>query len=212
MIHIPTHIVPFQFNEQTIACYVPIELEVETWYQQQLLLNAEMPFPYWAKLWPSAIALCTYLTEHSILIKDKSVLELAAGIGLPGLIASQYARTVTISDYIPEAVTVINTSINYNQLNNVTTALIDWNHLPETLQPDVILMSDVNYDPKSFDALYLIFEQFIKKGKTIILSTPQRLWSKPFLIRLAPWFQHQQEIAVEQQGQTIYTTVWVLKK
>ena len=41
--------------------------------------------PYWAELWPSAIALSRFLFKNSSLIKDKNIIELGCGLGLTSL-------------------------------------------------------------------------------------------------------------------------------
>ena len=208
---IPTHIVPFQFNDQKIHCCVPIVETIEHWYAQERAANASTPFPYWAKVWPAALALCTFITENPSYAKDKNVLEIAAGVGLPGMIAAHFANSVTISDYIPEAIELINASIHLNQMTHVKTVLLDWNDLPQTLHPDIVLMSDISYDPNSFDQLYAVIKQLIEMQITIVLSAPQRIWSKSFLIQLLPWIHHQQEIEILQDNEITFTTVWVLK-
>jgi len=58
--------------------------------------------PYFADVWPSAIALAQYLTEHPGLVQDKIVIELGCGLGLPAIVAAKLgAARVTATDFHP---------------------------------------------------------------------------------------------------------------
>jgi predicted nicotinamide N-methyase len=50
------------------------------------------------QLWTAGIALATWLSAYDSLIRDKDVLELGSGIGLPGFACAGVARRVTLSD------------------------------------------------------------------------------------------------------------------
>ena len=59
--------------------------------------------------------------------------------------------------------------------------------MPDDFSADVLLLSDVNYDPVAFDSLYLMMEKLIQNNTTIILATPQRLMAKPFIEKIEHW-------------------------
>jgi predicted nicotinamide N-methyase len=181
----------------TIDLYVPNAQEVQNNYLQQKQLQAQVPFPHWTKLWPAALAMSDFIYQHPELVKDKKVLELAAGLGLPSFIAARYATTVCCSDYLKEAVDAMSKSVQHLQLTNVTSQLLDWNHLPDDLTTDVLLLSDINYDPEQFEQLYQVQQRFIQQGTLILLTTPQRLMAKPFIEQLLPFCKQQYEMAVD---------------
>lgn len=181
----------------TIDLYIPNAQEVQNLYFQQKQVQAQVPFPHWTKLWPAALAMGDFLHEHPDLVKDKKVLELAAGLGLPSFVAARYAKEVYCSDYIDEAVIAMRKTAQALQLNNVTCALLDWNLLPDDLTTDVLLLSDINYDPEQFDQLYLVLQRFIQQGTLIILTTPQRLMAKPFIEKLLPLCKQQYEMTAD---------------
>lgn len=187
----------------TIDLFVPNAHEVQNVYFQQKQVQAQVPFPHWTKLWPAALAMSDFIYAHPELVKDKKVLELAAGLGLPSFVAARYAKEVCCSDYLEEAVTAIRKTVQHLQLNNVTCELLDWNHLPAALTTEVLLLSDINYDPEQFEQLYLVLQRFIQQGSLIILTTPQRLMAKPFIEKLLPLCKQQYEMVVDhQQEQT----------
>jgi len=142
---------------------------------------------YWAQPWPAAIGLCHFLQQHSHFIKDKNVLELAAGVGLAGLYAAKSAKQVHITDIEPQAMEYIQQSAAHNQLHNVTCAFMDWKDAVQLPLPEVVLLSDVNYAPALFEELEKLIIHFIQNKVTVILSTPQRLVAKEFINRLLPY-------------------------
>ncbi len=150
--------------------------------------------PYWGRVWPASLGLCGYLADMPELVAGKHVLELAAGLGLPGLLAGSWAEKVTLSDIEPDAVAVMNASARLNAQENVSSRLIDWAAIPPDLDPDLILLSDINYDPGVFETLYDMLQGFVQAGSAVLLSTPQRLMAKPFIERLLPWCRDRREI------------------
>ena len=188
------------FGEITITLQIPDP--------QSLLKNATT---FYAKLWPSAIALAEFITTNPAFIANKNVLELAAGLGLPGMVAAHIASEVTISDYIPEAVELMKSSVVLNGLTNVRCELLDWYNLPTDLTTDVLLLSDINYDPEAFEVLYQVLGGFLASGTTIILATPQRLMAKPFIERLLAFCTMQEEVQVSLNSEQTFITILVLK-
>lgn len=197
-------------GNKTIRLFVPAESSVQRVYREQKEADSATPFPYWAKVWPSALALSAFVQQNPHYVSGKEVLELAAGLGLPSLLAAAYAHSVCCSDYLPEALEVIDRSIALNKATNISTRLLDWHRLPADLAPDVLLLSDINYDPQEFEVLYEVLTGFLQKGAVILLSTPQRLMAKPFIGQLLPWCRHQEELTVPALKEAALVTVMVL--
>lgn len=197
-------------GDTTIKLFVPMADSVKQVYQAQREADSTIPFPYWARVWPAALALSTFLQKEPHYIIGKTVLELAAGVGLPSLLAARYASTVCCSDYLPETLDVVQRSIALNGAANISTRLLDWHRLPADLTPEVLLLSDINYDPREFDVLYGVFTRFLHSGTLMLLSTPQRLMAKPFIERLLPWCIHQEELPVLNSGEVTPVSVLVL--
>lgn len=202
----------FQFDEYHVQAYVPDALLLQQWFTAKQKTNPFFPSPYWAQVWPAARALCQFLAEQPHWIQHKKVLELAAGLGLPSLLAAQFADEVISSDYIDEAVESIQQSIEQNGFQNMQSRVLDWNALPPNLTADVILVSDINYEPAVFEIIYKVIENFLTAGTIILLSTPQRLMAKPFIERLVPFCILQKEITVNETLPETICTVMVLKK
>lgn len=127
------------------------------------------------------------------------MLELAAGLGLPSLVAARYAKQVICSDYLPEPLSFVQMSATENGIRNIETRIINWHHIPADLLTDIVLLSDVNYDPASFDALDQLLSFFLEQDSLIILSTPQRIMAKPFIEKWMPFITIQEEFILEDE-------------
>lgn len=205
-IHLPTLYLltllkKINIGNQSIGLFIPDNPET----------IAGIHSPYWGKVWPAAIGLCNFLQSSLHYINRKKVLELAAGLGLPGLFAASYANSLCLSDIEPTAVAYMEESVKLNNLTNVQCRVIDWNKAGEMEIPDTLLLSDVNYEPAVFDSLYQSLMYFLNKGCIIILSTPQRLMAKEFINRLLPHVIQQDEVTVETEPATAIS-IFVLKQ
>lgn len=207
-----TQIKNFQFGEYQFDALIPNNEALQQWYQQQLKANKQTAAPYWAQVWAAAYALCNFLANRNELINNKTVLELAAGLGLPSFLAAQTATVVTCSDVSSDAVELMQLSITQNKFSNCTATVLDWNQLPADLTADVLLLSDINYEPQVFATLYKVLISFLENGATIILSTPQRLMAKPFIEQLQPYIMENHSETITAVEPYTDCSVFVLKK
>jgi predicted nicotinamide N-methyase len=194
-----------------VQLFVPDPQAVQALYYLQKAQDATTPSPHWTRLWPASIAMADFVRKNHHYIQNKKVLELAAGLGLPSLVAARYAQHVFCSDYLPEAVAVIEKSIRHNFLTNMDCCILNWHHLPANLNTDVLLLSDINYDPDEFEQLFTVLMSFLQKNTLIILSTPQRLMAKPFIERLLPWCRLREEVAIDQEQAITPVSILVLQ-
>jgi predicted nicotinamide N-methyase len=206
-VNIPSSIQAFCFADKTVKAFIPSA----EWLQQQFEIKENSYAPYWAQVWPAAKALCEVIVAEPELVKDKVVLELAAGLGLPSLYAAQFAKQVISSDIAEEAVSMIKQSINFNSIQNMSCTVMDWNKIDKNAEVDLLLLSDINYDPASFDILYKILTDFIKNGTAVLLSTPQRLLAKSFMEKLQPFCKRNIIKDVQHNEETVFISIWLLE-
>lgn len=162
-----------------------------------LLLNkthADISFtdermPYWADLWPSAIALSEYITEHSVLVKNQDVIELGCGLGLPGMVASNLGGKVLMTDYLEEALSFARLNWEQNLSSVFNSELVDWRNIDDKKKYDIVLASDVAYENRSFQPLLIALKSLVKKNGRILLSEPNRKFSSPFIELLKTEFE-----------------------
>lgn len=201
----------FDIGPHRLQVYTPEITEVKEYYRQIKKNDPFAAFPYWAQVWPAALGLCSFLIRHTHYVQDKKVLELAAGLGLPSLLAAKYAHEVCASDHISEAVGLLQQSADCNGILNMKCVRLNWKNIPGTIIADTLLLSDINYDPASFDSLYSLLQRFLNNGTTILLSTPQRLMAKSFIDRILPFCIKQEEVLIENAQQQTFIAVYVLK-
>lgn len=204
------HLQEHQVGPIRLKLYIPDPERVKEEWNRQQQAGDTSAFPYWTQVWPSALAMAKFLLKHPEYIKEKEILELAAGLGLPSLTVADKAKKVCCSDYLPEAVEAMRMSVQYNGLKNVECRLLDWNALPEELKPDVLLLSDINYDPSGFDVLHEVIKKFLEKKATVVISTPQRLMGAPFINRILQWCIYSEEVVVGHRGMNVPINLMVL--
>ena len=202
---IPLHLQPFTIANTQLEIYIPDAEAVQKKYSNN------QDTAYWAQVWPASVGLCNFLQGHPHYIEGKNVLELAAGLGLPGLYAAAIAKQVTITDREEQAVACIQQSISHLQLKNTMAAAMDWKNAMQAPLPDVLLLSDVNYEPAVFDELLNVLEYFLQHRATIIISTPQRLVAKQFINSLLPYSSQQWNGEVVWNGKATGVSVFVLE-
>ncbi len=201
----PLYLKKFQLQGKSIELFVPDPSIVQQRYRQ-----GDIPFPYWSQVWPSALVLGDFLLRNIDLIKNKKVVELAAGLGLPSMIAAEYASHVLCSDYLAEPVAIMQRSAIHNGFNNLQVKILNWQSLPEDLEADVVLLSDINYEPKEFEQQYQLINFLLQKNTLVILSTPPRLAGKKFIEQLLPLCKHQEEIIGFSEENETVINVFVL--
>jgi predicted nicotinamide N-methyase len=180
-----------------ISIYVPSTEAVAEMQQ-------ETDGAFWAKVWPSAQALAAFICDNSNLLQDKKVLEIAGGLGLPSVAAAPYCHEVICSDLFSEPMIFVEATARYHGLRNISFRTIDWGNFPEDILPDMVLMSDVNYDPSAFSHLQQLFRFLLGKGVSILLATPQRIVARPFITSLLPYCMQSEERMAEEQFINIY--------
>lgn len=202
---IPSVLQEIMVGETAYDLYVP-----DPNFIKQAFAEGRLSFPYWSQVWPSAIGLSLFLLQHGELLSGKRVLELGAGLGLPSIVAAKTAVEVLCTDKEKAAVDLVQQSAVMHRLGNLRTAVMDWNNLsnPET---DIVLLSDVNYEPQNFQQLRQMIDGLLLQGITIILSTPHRLMAKDFILPLLPSCNLQQTYTVVHQKEEVGVAVLVLQ-
>ena len=130
--------------------------------------------PYWAELWPSAIALSEHLLEACTIEPRISVIELGCGMGLCGMIAATLGAEVLLTDYAPQALELAQLNWQLNKLPPPACQVMDWRAPQTDKRADLILASDVAYEERFFQPLIDTFKLLLNPGGTIMLSEPHR--------------------------------------
>jgi len=192
-----------------VALWIPDVPAVKPVFEKLKLQEPNLPFPFWAKIWASSKAMVTFLQEEPNWIENKHVLEIGAGIGFPSFSIAHKANSIIISDYDWEAISLANKNIAHLNITNVIATVLDWNHMPEHINADTILLSDTNYEPADHNNLALLIDKFINEGSTIILATPNRFSSNPFIEKLSVYIHKTKKIRVADEETEV--AIFILK-
>lgn len=197
-------------TEEGLTIYVPVSEEVKVTYEKLCQHNESTAFPYWAKIWPAAKAMCTFLMDEPGWIQGKQVLEIGAGIGLPSLLIAPFARLVIVSDKATEAVELIEKNRQLLGYSNVKAICLDWNHFPAIDTFETVLLSDINYEPDQFEPLLRLIKLLLQTGATIIISTPQRITAAPFAEAVEPYTKRSVVLPIEDGNTSIDISILIL--
>ena len=195
-----------------LSLYVPDPAIIESTYKKIVAANPNTIFPYWAKIWASAHAMTLFLQEEPRWIQNKILLEIGAGIGMPSFCVASKTKKITISDYAPDAVSLLQENIEHLKLDNASAACIDWNTISEDIIADTILLSDTNYEPTAHNNLVLLIDKYINKGSTILLATPNRIASNPFIEKISKYITSTKKYSILENDTNKEIIVMVLKK
>lgn len=141
--------------------------------------NLDERLPYWATLWPSAIALAEYISLHVNCYK-KDVLELGCGLGLNGVVCGKLGATVTMTDYEIDSLTFAKQNAIQNQLSSFSTKLVDWRSPNLEGTYDIIIAADVLYEDRFLSPVRDMITTYLKPSGTAFIAEPNRTVAMPF--------------------------------
>jgi predicted nicotinamide N-methyase len=136
--------------------------------------------PYWAELWPSAMALARVIARRPL--TGRRVIELGCGLGLPAIAAALAGGRVLATDWSPDSVAMTARNAERNDAP-LETALYRWDAPPEPLGPPwpLVLASDVLYEQRNVPALLRLLPQLTAASGEVWLADPGRAPAAGFL-------------------------------
>ena len=137
--------------------------------------------PYWAELWPSAVALARCLARRDL--EGLRVVELGCGVGLPTVAALDRGARVLATDHNEAALDFVAHNARANLGREPTTALLDW-FAPQFdgLPPfDLVLAADVLYERRNAGALADLVPKLLAPGGEALFADPRRPPAPSFL-------------------------------
>lgn len=180
-----------------IAATVPLtdlefELDGRVWHiaavtNEDALLDAAMTmeyFPYGYLLWESAVGLARWFAAHGDVVRGKTVLELGAGAGFPGIVAQAQGARVVQTDHQQGALDLARWNGARNGVEGITRFLADWrvwNHAPRY---DILTGADICYERAMHFHLEQVFRQALKPNGKLIVSDPVRPQAMEFAAHL----------------------------
>ncbi|XP_054162823.1 protein-lysine N-methyltransferase EEF2KMT-like [Oppia nitens] len=121
--------------------------------------------------WSAAKHLAYFIECNPHIVKNKNIVELGSGVGMTGIcvLKTCYPHSYTFSDHHPLVLQVLQNNIDINNCGqNWRISNIDWfdpysvdNYLNAN-DPDIIIASDVTYDPQVIGYLCDVLNKLLK--------------------------------------------------
>jgi len=130
--------------------------------------------PYWAELWPAALALAEALPD----LAGLRVVELGCGLGLPSLVAAAKGARVTATDWSTDAIDLLRENASRNGLE-LRAEVRDWRE-PWSDRFDLALAADVLYERRNVEP---VLERLRELAPEALVALAGRPYEDAFLQR-----------------------------
>jgi predicted nicotinamide N-methyase len=137
--------------------------------------------PYWADVWPAAVALGRHLVALDL--RGQRVIELGAGVGVAGLAAARAGAEVLITDYEEEALDFARQNAVLNGLR-VHTSRLDWRDGAWPGGFDLVVAADVLYEARNVAPLANLIPDLLAPGARALITDPGRPYVSGFTAAL----------------------------
>jgi predicted nicotinamide N-methyase len=142
--------------------------------------------PYWADLWPSAIALGRWLAAGTgaaaRLRPGARALELGCGMGLVSTVLASAGARVLATDYYDDALLFTRLNAGRNAGAAVETRNVDWRAFPNDLgRFDIVVASDVLYERSYAALLAHALRVTLAEGGAGLVADPGRIAVESFV-------------------------------
>jgi predicted nicotinamide N-methyase len=176
-------------RSQTILVAPPLTPEIKLhlateitpiWEATELsLAQNNIPPPYWAFAWPGGQALTRYLLDNRDWVRQRRVLDFAAGSGLTAigvaLAGAASIEAAEIDDYAIAAIE-LNAAVNNVAVQIIRDDVIGQGVAKDAGRWDVVLAGDVCYEKPMADRVIAWFRQLAARGVTILIGDPGRAY------------------------------------
>jgi predicted nicotinamide N-methyase len=138
--------------------------------------------PYWARMWPSGLALADAVAAGPDL-SGRRVVELGCGLGVPSIVAARRGAQVLATDGSPDAVVFAAHNLAINDVTG-DVALADWRDAEALVEGgpwDVVLAADILYLRHNVDPLVRLLPRLLGHGGLVLLADPSRAGGRDFL-------------------------------
>lgn len=161
---------PLTLGERTLSIYGASAVDV-------LGYRGRGPIPYWPVAWPAGLGLARHLA--SLDLTGQRVLEVGSGVAISGLGAAIAGGDVVVTDNQAPALRLARMNARRNEVS-LRAAAADWRAWPFRERFDLVVGSDVTYEPVAFDALLEVLDAALVNGGQVLLSDPGRLMTAVF--------------------------------
>jgi predicted nicotinamide N-methyase len=145
--------------------------------------GAGRPVPYWARPWPSGLALARALAADPP-AAGTTVLELGCGLAAPSIVAARAGARVLATDGAADAVAFAAHALALNEVQ-AEVAHVDWNTHGGALIArgpfELVLAADVLYTQANVQTAMRLWPRLVAPGGELWLADPQRAGARDLL-------------------------------
>lgn len=136
--------------------------------------------PYWAELWPSALALARVVAARSL--GGTRVLELGCGLGIPSIVAALGGARVLATDWSADAAELLEENARRNgAVLEIAVRAWDDPALSSSGPWGLVLASDVLYERRNVGLLLELLPRLVDERGEVLLADPGRPPAAAFL-------------------------------
>ena len=140
-------------------------------------------WPLFGMIWPSGLMLADIMSREDI--TGLNILELGCGLGIASMIINARGGKVLATDYHPNAEEFLEENSRLNGLDDTPFLRCDWRAQQENMgRFDLIIGSDLLYEPDHPERLALFISQHANENTTIIIVDPKRKLQNKFRKRM----------------------------
>ena len=126
--------------------------------------------PYWAFAWPGGQAIARYIIDNPVLVAGRRVIDIGAGSGIAAIAAQRAgAARVLAVDIDPLATIAIGRNAALNGCPASLTATTR-DVLGETPEADLVILSDLVYEPELMLRVGAFIEDMTRAGRQILMG------------------------------------------
>ena len=135
--------------------------------------------PYWAEIWPAAVALSEFIVEE-LELAGKKVVEIGAGVGAASVAAAAMGADVLATDYSGEALRFIRLNALKNNVD-LSEEQLDWRCIHRDDRFDMLFAADVLYERVNLLPIVNAVEKLVKPEGYAYIADPRRRLAEQFL-------------------------------
>ncbi len=174
----------------------------------------QVRLPYWARIWEASVALADYLLgrpEFAPGAPPRRVIELGAGMGVPGLFLAAAGHQVTLTDFEPEALEFAQAAALLNGLEGVRVRHLDWARPDLEERFEAVVGSELLYNQGDYSHLVRLLTRIRQEGAPAFLSKGPAVPSQAFVANLQRYFEFSEVRRVMRSAEeTIPVSIYIL--
>ena len=143
-------------------------------------LSDDQNYPLFGVIWPAARSLAQFISQ--INLKNRRILEIGCGLGLPSFVASKMGAEVTAMDIHPDVETMMGRNMTRNNIDSIRYQRASFLDEHTNLGIfDLVIASDIIYSGRELPKVCRFIKRHMSPKGCFILGDPQRYSLPTFL-------------------------------